>query len=520
MKYNFLEDGRKISPLIRKIMNFTFEADRPWCHRLSTLSLVAFLTASPLVSGQRPNLDQFDSVRTLIHRQLTEESTPSIAVAVAQHGKIIWEEGFGWANREERVPANENTMYSLASISKPFTATGLMTLVEAGKIELDKPINDYLGNSKLKAWAGDATQATVRRVANHSSGLPLHYQFFFSNEGYPTPSYDDTILRYGNLVTVPGEHYQYSNLGYGILGYVLSRVSGYSYPDFMRSAVFLKLGLTHTSVNIGPGLEKFQAIRYDNKGDPIPFYDFDHPGASAIYSSAHDLVRFGMFHLKDHLPDQDPILSDTSIDAMHQPTMKTSNQGGYGIGWSIADRPAGYRVVEHSGGMPGVSTQLILVPAEDIAVVVLLNGRGHSSAVADAILKTLLPKWQIAARTPDSTPPPFHPDRTLLGTWKGTLHTYQRDLPVTITIAANGNVHTKFGQQLESLLNEAQFKDGELTGRAWGDVGTDDAARHQANTLLFGLTVRGDVLSGPVTAMEDRANPVALTQWLELKRQQ
>jgi CubicO group peptidase (beta-lactamase class C family) len=314
--------------------------------------------------------DRFDGVRALIRQRIADGLLPSITVAVAQRGKIIWEEGFGWANREERIPANENTMYSLASISKPFTATALMTLVQAGKIDLDKPINDYLGDAKLKARIGDAT---VRRVANHSSGLPLHFQLFYSNEPYQKPSYDETILRYGNVVTIPGEHYQYSNLGFGVIGYVLARVSGESYPDFMRETVFLKLGLTHTSVGVGSGLEKFQAIRYDSKGAPYPPYDFDHPGASAIYSSAHDLVRFGMFHLKDHLPGQVQILTDASIDAMHQPTMKISDNQGYGIGWFTEDRPGGYHVVSHTGGMPGVATILATAPSEDIAVVVLMN---------------------------------------------------------------------------------------------------------------------------------------------------
>src|SRR5579872_3301782 len=87
--------------------------------------------------------DQFDSVRDFIHRRITETQTPSITVAVACDGKIIWEEGFGWADREKRIAANEHTMYSMASISKPFTATGLMTLVERKRIDLDRPVNQY-----------------------------------------------------------------------------------------------------------------------------------------------------------------------------------------------------------------------------------------------------------------------------------------------------------------------------------------------------------------------------------------
>src|SRR5579863_2698342 len=107
--------------------------------------------------------DQFDSVRALIRERIDANVAPSIAVAVARDGKIIWEEGFGWADRERKIRATPETMYSLASISKPITATGLMILVQAGKIDLDKPVNDYLGSVKLRARVGDAADATVRR---------------------------------------------------------------------------------------------------------------------------------------------------------------------------------------------------------------------------------------------------------------------------------------------------------------------------------------------------------------------
>src|SRR5262249_52908084 len=153
--------------------------------------------------------------------------------------------------------------------SKPFTATAVMELAESGKLDLDRPINDYLGDAKLRARVGDVGDATIRRVLNHSSGLPTHYQFFFADEQATPPSMDETISRYGNLIHAPGERFQYSNLGYGILGYVIARVSGQTYEDFMRRQVFAKLGLTHTSVGVGPGLQPFQAARYGDDGAPL-----------------------------------------------------------------------------------------------------------------------------------------------------------------------------------------------------------------------------------------------------------
>ncbi|MEX2112703.1 MAG: serine hydrolase domain-containing protein, partial [Pirellulales bacterium] len=294
--------------------------------------------------------DRFEPVRERIAKALVDHGIPSISVAVAHQGQIVWEQGFGWADRENRIAASEHTLYSLASISKPITATGLMVLVEQKKLDLDKPVNEYLGVAKLRAHRGDAGQATLRRVANHTAGLPLHYQFFYADEAYRPPTRDETIRRFGNLMTEPGEHYQYSNLGYGVLDYVIERASGQTYVDFMREHVFLPLGLTHMSVDVGPGLEPHQAIRYMPDGRRIPFYEFDHSGASAVYASAHDLARFAMFHLKEHLPDQRAILSDDAIDEMQRPTTASNPGSSYGIGWGSGIHDHGYRVVQHSGG--------------------------------------------------------------------------------------------------------------------------------------------------------------------------
>ena len=470
-----------------------------------------------------------DDIRALINDKLIETQTPSLTVAVAREGKIVWEEGFGWADRENRISANEHTMYSLASISKPITATGLMLLKERGKLDLDRPIDDYLDDAKLKAWVGNSDEATVRRVANHSSGLPLHYQFFYEDEPYQRPPMDETIRRYGNLVTAPGEKYQYSNIGYGILDYVISLLSGKSYPDFMREEVFLPLGMTHTSVNIGPRLKKYQAVRYGSDGLPIPFYDFDHPGASAVFSSAHDLIGFGMFHLKAHLTDQKAILSDENIDEMQQPTADIGNGSGYGIGWRVNGDEMGYRSIRHSGGMGGVSTVLVLIPSEKLAVAVLANSSSPlPDLISKEILSVLLPEYaknRVLSETKkkeadDKSQAPasdFNPE--MFGTWAGNVHTYKGEIPLTFWFKESGDVHAQLGDQLKTLLNDMSFKEGNLGGRMMGDIGTEDANRRPYH-LHVSLTLRGDVLNGAMIAISlpGRRMGNALSHWVEVSQ--
>jgi CubicO group peptidase (beta-lactamase class C family) len=472
----------------------------------------------PVASG-----GQFDRVREVIRKQMVEQQVPSVAVAVAREGKILWEEAFGWTDRENRIGATEHTMYSLASISKPFTATGLMVLRERGKIDLDRPMNEYLGEAKLKGRVENAAAATLRRVANHTSGLPLHYQFFYEDEPYRPPSMEETIRRYGNLITAPGEKYQYSNLGYGVLDYAISRVSGKSYADFMREEVFLPLGLTRTSIGIGAGLEKHHAIRYGPDRLPVPFYDFDHRGGSAVYSSAHDLVRFGMFHLKAHLPDQKAILPDQAIEEMQKPTAGEGRGGGYGIGWGINENMGGYRVVSHSGGMGGVTTILSLVPAEKLAVLVLTNTTsGIIGMVQREIFSVMLPK--LTRPSPpaagDGPRTPFRPPPELAGAWSGAVDTYNGEIPFTLTFLESGDVHARLGQQLKTLLNDVVFRDGYLTGRLMGDIGTEDANR-RPYWLSVSLKLRGNVLNGGMTALSrpGRRAGNALTHWVEVKKQ-
>jgi CubicO group peptidase (beta-lactamase class C family) len=474
--------------------------------------VIALLLVLPL-----PGSDQFDGVREFIRKGLIETGMPSIAVAVSKSGTILWEEGFGWADREKRVPSTEHTMYSLASISKPFTATGLMILVQEGKINLDRPVNEYLGKAKLRARVGDAGEATVRRVANHSSGLPLHVQFFYRNTPRRPPSMDETILRYGNLVTSPGERFQYSNLGFGILDYLVERASGTAYADFMRERVFAPLGLTHTSVNIGAGLESVASVRYGREGLPVPFYDFDHTGGSAVWSSAHDLVRFGMFHLKQHRPDQKPILSDASIEMMQVPTFPSDDKVGYGVAWAATDTP-GYRVISHTGSMPGVATTLRLVPSEQLVVTVLCNGSDQlPHRIADEIFKVMLPNWKPIERPAENRKQFVVPDE-LKGEWTGKIDTYKRELPFTLRVLASGEIHARLADQMTMLINRPRWENGYLTGEFIADLGTEDTGPGPSHIRLL-LRRRGDVLNGSATAtsLPGMRSGYNLTHWTELR---
>ncbi|MDQ3699171.1 MAG: beta-lactamase family protein [Gemmatimonadota bacterium] len=484
----------------------------------------SLLGAQPATRATRALTARFDSVRTFIRRVMEEDTVPSIAIAVAKDGKIIWEEGFGLADRERMITATPHTMYSLASISKPITATGLMKLVDRGTVQLDRPINDYLGTGKLTGLAGYAREATVRRVLSHTAGLPLHYQFFYRNGGYDRPAMDETIGRYGILVNPPGEVFEYSNLGFGVLDHVIARASGQSYADYMRTAVFLPLGMTRTSVDVAPELEPYAAQRYDSKQRPIPFYTFDHPGGSAVYASAHDLVRLGMFHLKNRLPDQRRILADSTVDLMQRLHTPDTTAGGYGLGWGITKDENGYRVIGHSGGMPGVATVLRLYPSENVAVVVLANKSDAAPfRIAEEIAAAVLPRYEATRRERRSRRPEVgtttsFPPAELAGAWAGTLRTYDSTVTMALLFQPDGDVHVTLGNELRTLLTGVSYRNGNLVGRFAGTIPTDEQRRHQ-HSVLLDLRPRDSTLRGQATA-QTTAEPIyyALTSYVELAK--
>jgi CubicO group peptidase (beta-lactamase class C family) len=476
----------------------------------------------------------FDGVREQIQALMLEHRLPSVAVAVARDGEIRWEEAFGWADLARRVPATPHTPYSLASISKPITLTGLMILQERGLVDLDAPIDDYLGGVKLNAQRFDARQATLRRVANHTAGLPLHYQFFYADEPYQKPPMEETIRRYATLVSAPGERYQYSNLGTGLLGHVISRVSGKSYPDFMREEVFQPLGMHQSAIDVPAGLEAVAATRYGADGTAYPFYDFDHPAASAVYASAHDLLRFGLFHLKQRQPDQKQVLTDATIEAMRSDPVSDGESDAYGLGWAVYSR-FGYPIVGHGGGMGGVSTTLQLLPREKIALVVLLNtGSGTADPkerVADQILGALLPDY--AARLQAHRDDPveeragYRPSDELLGAWDGQVETYAGQQRLRLWFQPDGDIHAQVDEQMKSLVNNPSFRDGWLAGDFHGRIETPDAQRHPHH-LALDLQLRDGRLNGGIRELSEREEPDggglgrrvrnAVTHWAELER--
>ena len=478
-----------------------------------------------------PETDRFAPVRALILETMKSTGIASLSIAAAERGDVVWEESFGYAHKKKDIKALPQSVYALASISKSFTGTGLMVLAERGLIDPDKPLNDYLGGAKLVSYAGDASQATLMRVLHMEAGLPMHWNLFFAPEPAQPLDMEESIRRYGIIVNTPGEEYVYSNFAYGILDHVISRISGKDYADFMKTEVFQPLGLTRTFVYPEPALAGSMVQGYDERGRPVSAFDCDHRGASSVYASVEDLIRYGMFHLKDRVPGQKAILGPKALDRLHEPsTMKIleENVGDVHMawGWATVD-VAGYRFLLSTGSAPGTQTRLALIPAKDVAVAILVNSSSTENLAAWKIewatFAALLPGFPEPPRPriPAEQPRTFSPPPEIQGEWKGTIKTYQGEVPFRLSVAGqvlkievNGRLAGPV--PMATPLGGLTFENGWLSGLFFGTIPTADAKR-SASVIFLRLKLRGKNLEGTASAVAVNQS-FSLPYWAQLTR--
>jgi hypothetical protein len=271
-------------------------------------------------------------------------------------------------------------------------------------------------------------------------------------------------------------------------------------------------------------LDEKRAVGYLPDGKREIEYTRIYVPAADVYASAHDLARFGLFHLKAHLPDQQQILSDNTIDEMRNATVPMGDAK-YGIGWHIRKDSKGRRQVLHGGASAGADAQFTLVPDEKICVVVLANVTRHwpgavTEAVTNAIMATLLDGKPDDFPTLQPAPRPKASDLPgkLEGKWVGAVQTHQGNRDVTIWFQQNGEIQAQLGQHPKTSIREARLDAGAFTGKMDGDIGTDDARRRPYD-LEWDVTLRGDLLNGTLYATTtSRTRPLRLGYWVELHR--
>ncbi|MGC3945583.1 MAG: serine hydrolase domain-containing protein [Chryseolinea sp.] len=483
-----------------------------------------WLPAIFIVSAAIAQSRDFPKAKAIINEYVNNKQFPSISIAVVKDGKIIWEESFGYADKEAGRKATPHTPYYTASITKTMTATALMKMAEQKMISIDSPVNKYLRRTKISSYLWDAHKATLKAVMSHTSGITT-FNFWCRTDSLTCASLDDEVMkRYAIILSPPGQ-FDYSNLGYGVLDRVIRDVSGISYAEFMHREIFQPLGLKNTFVAGNP-LPPTVAIRYAGKVPERTEFPFSHQysaGASTAYSSVHDLATFAMLHLNDLKKNR--VLSSRSVKAM-QDTVARNGDDHYGLGWWITDDYYGYKGLLAQGGTWNAQAWMQLVPSEDIAVVVVGNyGDGSPyRAIINEVLSTLLPEFKAnmvtsdakpkAAAAAESTPEPPS------SKWRGVLKTYQGDVPVAFYYNGSATSSADLDTLRNIPLSKVSVSGGQYSYTVKGDLGLEDLGRPPYN-LNFYLRQDGDKLYGSVqTSSAVHPDTPTLSFWVEMKSQE
>lgn len=314
---------------------------------------------------------RLEAIRSLITKEMAEQNIPGLSVAVGVDGEVAWTQGFGLADLENVVPASEETVYRLASISKPITAVAALRLVEQGKLDLDAPIRTYVPEFPEKT-----SPITLRQLLCHQGGI-RHYKL---REIDSTRHYTDVvsainIFKNDPLIAEPGTKFFYSTYGYVLAGAAVERAAERPFMDYIREFVAVPSGADGLRADdawaIIPHRARGYAASPDGSLRNCDLADTSNkiPGGG-MCSRAQDLVRFALALAREEL------LSQESTEMMWTPAKTREGvETTYGLGWGIA-RENGRRRVEHSGGQPGTSTALVLFPTERLAVSVMCNKEG------------------------------------------------------------------------------------------------------------------------------------------------
>lgn len=486
---------------------------------------VIWLSALTLSWAATADAHPFRHLREEIVAEVEEGKVPAFAVAVISDGRIIWEEGFGSLDDAEPIAVSSHTPFSLASVSKPITATAVMVLAGRGEIDLDRPIEDYLGGPRLTGHAGDPSLATVRRVANHTAGLPIHYRFY--ETGAEQASVEGAIDRYAMLIHPPGTKYHYSNLGYRLLERSLELITGEPLAEVLRREIFTPLGMHGSGLpSAGKIGESSVAPRCGKDGRPLPFYHSDHPGGSDIYASSHDLVRFAALHLGTLMSDQEEILDPRSRREMRRRGLpRLRERDHYGLGWVIEGNGTQGGIVRFTGGMPGTRTALYLLPQRRVAVAALESGEGDlSQRVARQVMayyqRRLPAEWRHDSPPRRESATWRRASRRLRGTWSGQIVVDGQAVPLSLTIEKGGESRVRFGSASETSVIGPRYGRRDLTGWvAQVDLPSSDLSRGRYR-LQLNLRLDEDRLRGTAIAhgRNEADLPFALAHWIDLER--
>jgi CubicO group peptidase (beta-lactamase class C family) len=327
-----------------------------------------------------------------------EEKIPAMSAAVVYDQQLLWAEGFGYADLEQEIPATPGTVYRIGSITKLFTATMLMQLRDAGKLQLDDPLENYLPGFHVTSPFPDARPVTFRQVASHTAGLPREAPLdYWRTLEFPPIEEIVESLKDAEMIFPTLTQFKYSNLGISLMGHALARIAGQPYRAYIRDHILEPLSMRHTGFDLeDPEIQARLAVGYtiykDNPPEVAPLPDIGgFAPAGQMHATVEDMAHFISLQFREGPAQGEQILGGSTLREMHAPVFITPDwQGGMAIGWAL-DRVADHTLIGHGGGIHGFTTHIALVPALKLGVAVFTNTGTDPGRFTRAALELLIP---------------------------------------------------------------------------------------------------------------------------------
>ncbi|HKE55317.1 MAG TPA: serine hydrolase domain-containing protein [Pyrinomonadaceae bacterium] len=345
-------------------------------------ALVVVLLFAPAVFSQT------NKVADYVQAEMKRQHIPGLSLAIVKDGEVILAEGYGLSNVEAKVAAKPETVYKLCSVSKQFIATGIMLLVQEGRLGLDDPISSYLEETPA-TWKA----ITIRQLLTHTSGIvreaPGFDPFKIQSDAEVVKSAYSLPLRFA-----PGEKWEYCNTGYFALAEIIRKVSGRTWSEYLSEKVFKPSGMNATfPTNTKESLPN-RSLGY-SENDKLRKAD-DWPAlrpSGAFLSTVLDMARW------DAMLYTAKILSDSSRRQMWSPVkLNNGTSYPYGFGWQLGEF-RGRKLVHHSGGMPGFRAKFARFIDDRLTIILLMN---LDDADVDSILNGIA-AFYLPASTPSRT---------------------------------------------------------------------------------------------------------------------
>ncbi len=405
-----------------------------------------------------------------IQQEMKNQSLPAVSIAIVDGQQVVWAQGFGLSDQVQKIPAAADTIYRVGSVSKLFTDTAIMQLVETGKIDLDAPVSRYLPN--FHPANPFAKSITLRELMSHRSGLvrepPIGHYF---DSTAPTLQATVESLNDTTLVYPPGTHIKYSNAAIAVAGYVLEKQSGQPFTTYVRDAVLKPLGMSASAFAPTPEvlakLAHASIWTYDGRVFDAPTFQLGMAPAGCMYSSVLDLSKFiGMLFAGGRGSDG-ALLKPETLRSMWQPQFEIAGEKqGFGIGFRLGDLD-GHALVGHGGAIYGFATELEALPADRLGVVVITttdSANATMTRIANHALRLMLASRKGAAlpKFAETQPIPLQLARAAASPYKlggETLDLLEENGKLS-TLSSNGGNKLELRQQDDELVTDDRLSYG------------------------------------------------------------